>query len=75
MMWCWQWWCDDDDYNNVYYKDAYCDDDSNDNVDYHDNDGDNYDNNIIIYIEAWASGAGFKIFDCGFLKASNRKVS
>ena len=51
------------------------DDDTNDNDDYHDNDGDNDDNNIIIYIEAWASGAGFKIFDCGFLKASNRKVS
>ena len=56
----------DDDYGN---------DDSNDNDDYHDYDVDDDDvNNIIIYIEVWASGVGFKIYEYASLKATNRKV-
>ena len=59
------------DNNNAYDKDAYGDDDANDNNDYHDYDD---DNNIITCEEVWASGVGFKIFECLFLKATNRKV-
>ena len=63
-----------DDNNNAYDKDAYCDDDADDNDDYHDYDDDDDDNYIILYIEVWASGVGFKTFECAFLKATNRKV-
>ena len=48
----------------------------NDNDDYHDyvvHDDDD-DNIIMIYIEVWASGVGFKIYECAFLKATNRTV-
>ena len=63
-----------DDNYIAYDNDAYGDDDADYNDDYHDYDDDDDDNYIIIYIEVWASGVGFKIYEYASLKATNRKV-